>query len=230
VGARRAGNTAVIQVVDSGIGIPQSKFTTVFQEFVRLDEGARAASGLGLGLSIVDRIARVLEHPVELKSREGHGTDFRVVIPLAEPVEAQAEATPAAAEVRPTALNGLSVLCIDNERTILDGMALLLEGWGCKVATALSAADALGRVETAKPDIIIADYHLDDGTGIEAVRRVRARLGLAVPALLVTADRTPEVRGEAEAHAITIMHKPVKPASLRAYLARMASMARTAAE
>ncbi len=75
VGARRPAATAVIQVVDSGIGIPQSKFTTVFQEFVRLDEGARAASGWGLGFSIVDRIARVLEHPVELKSREGawHG-------------------------------------------------------------------------------------------------------------------------------------------------------------
>ncbi len=230
VGARRAGQSAVIQVVDSGIGIPQSKFTTVFQEFVRLDEGARAASGLGLGLSIVDRIARVLEHPVELKSREGHGTDFRVVIPLAEPVEAQSDAAPLAPEVRQTALAGLSVLCIDNERTILDGMALLLQGWGCTVATALSPEEALSRTEGLRPDVIIADYHLDDGTGIEAVSRVRSRLGATIPALLVTADRTPEVRGEAETHSITIMHKPVKPASLRAYLARTAAMARSATQ
>ncbi len=81
VGARRRGNQVVIQVMDSGIGIPPSKFKTVFKEFARLDEGARTASGLGLGLSIVDRIARVLSHPVELHSTHGKGTDFRIVMP-----------------------------------------------------------------------------------------------------------------------------------------------------
>jgi Na+/proline symporter/signal transduction histidine kinase len=229
VGARRVGASAVIQVVDSGIGIPQSKFSTVFKEFVRLDEGARAASGLGLGLSIVDRIARVLEHPVELKSREGHGTDFRVVIPLAEPQAANAAPAAPQADMRQTALTGLSVLCIDNEPSILDGMGLLLRGWGCAADTALSAAAALSREGLARPDIIIADYHLDDGTGIQAISSLRARFGTDIPAVLITADRTPEVRGEAETQGISIMQKPVKPASLRAYLARAAALSRPAA-
>ena len=82
VGARRRGNQVIIQVIDSGIGIPPSKFRTVFKEFARLDEGAKTASGLGLGLSIVDRIARVLNHPVELHSTHGKGTEFRIVMPL----------------------------------------------------------------------------------------------------------------------------------------------------
>jgi Na+/proline symporter/signal transduction histidine kinase len=230
VGARRVGDKAVIQVVDSGIGIPQSKFTTVFKEFTRLDEGARAASGLGLGLSIVDRISRVLEHPVDLKSREGHGTDFRVIIPLADPGAANAQQAAPAPQAKHAALTGLSVLCIDNEPSILEGMALLLTGWGCSVRTAVSAEGALETVEASRPDVVIADYHLDDGTGIDAVAKIRERLAHDVPALLVTADRTPDVRGEAEANTITVMHKPVKPASLRAYLARAAALSRAAAE
>jgi signal transduction histidine kinase len=89
VGARRRGNQVIIQVMDSGIGIPPSKFRTVFKEFARLDEGAKTASGLGLGLSIVDRIARVLSHPVELHSTHGKGTDFRIVMPrdMSRPAE-----------------------------------------------------------------------------------------------------------------------------------------------
>lgn len=230
VGARRVGDKAVIQVVDSGIGIPQSKFTTVFKEFTRLDEGARAASGLGLGLSIVDRIARVLEHPVELKSREGHGTDFRVAIPLAETATEGAAPPAVPAESKSTGLAGLSVLCIDNEPAILEGMSLLLSGWGCAVETAVSASEVMGRTHGRAPHAIIADYHLDDGTGIEAVIRLRQHFGADIPALLVTADRTPEVRGEAEGNSIAVMHKPVKPASMRAYLSRAAALAKAAAE
>ena len=82
VGVRREGDNAVIQVLDSGIGIPASKFRTVFKEFARLDEGAKTASGLGLGLSIVDRISRVLNHTVDLQSKPGKGTRFRVVMPV----------------------------------------------------------------------------------------------------------------------------------------------------
>src|SRR5690606_27472050 len=82
VGVRRQGGQAVIQVLDSGIGIPASKFRTVFKEFARLDEGARTAPGLGLGLSIVDRISRVLSHPVELQSTPGRGTSFKVRVPI----------------------------------------------------------------------------------------------------------------------------------------------------
>lgn len=230
VGARRVGNNAVIQVVDSGIGIPQSKFTTVFKEFTRLDEGAKAASGLGLGLSIVERIARVLDHPVELKSKEGHGTDIRVIIPLAESGQETAPSSPPPSDRRTKTLDGLKVLCIDNEEAILEGMTLLLEGWHCEVATATSANAALEAAGSNPPDVIIADYHLDDGTGVEAISRIRAYLGATIPALIVTADRSLEVRGEAETNAIALHNKPVKPASLRAYLTRIAAINKSAAE
>jgi Na+/proline symporter/signal transduction histidine kinase/CheY-like chemotaxis protein len=230
VGARRAGNNAVIQVVDSGIGIPQSKFSTVFKEFARLDEGARTASGLGLGLSIVDRIARVLDHPVELKSKQGHGTDFRVIIPLSQSPQLPAAAKPSFTQAAPSALTGLKVLCIDNEALILEGMRLLLSGWNCNVMTALSSSEALRLAKTEKPDVIVADYHLDDGTGIDAINEIRGAAGAAIPALLITADRTPEVRGLAETNAIAVQHKPLKPASLRAYLTRVATLSRIAAE
>jgi CheY-like chemotaxis protein len=230
VGARRAGNNAVIQVVDSGIGIPQSKFSTVFKEFARLDEGARTASGLGLGLSIVDRIARVLDHPVELKSKQGHGTDFRVIIPLSQSPQLPAAAKPSFTQAAPSALTGLKVLCIDNEALILEGMRLLMSGWNCNVMTALSSSEALRLAKTEKPDVIVADYHLDDGTGIDAINEIRGAAGAAIPALLITADRTPEVRGLAETNAIAVQHKPLKPASLRAYLTRVATLSRIAAE
>src|SRR5690606_36455508 len=95
---------------------------------------------------------------------------------------------------------GLKVLCIDNEPKILDGMRLLLSGWGCTVtlAESVAAVEALAAAEPPAIDAVIADYHLDDGTGISAIGKLRAALGREVPALLVTADRTPDVRAEAE--------------------------------
>ncbi|MCO5732950.1 NahK/ErcS family hybrid sensor histidine kinase/response regulator [Rhizobium sp. SSA_523] len=231
VGARRRGGEVVIDVVDSGIGIPSSKFKTVFKEFARLDEGARTASGLGLGLSIVDRISRVLSHPVELASTPGRGTIFRVRMPrdIKAPRLAVKDAAPLASH---TPLAGLRVLCIDNEKQILDGMSLLLTGWGCLVETSesLAALDSLLEREGCAPEIVIADYHLDDGSGIDAVLRVRARCGGAMSALLITADRSADVRMEAEKYGLGIQHKPVKPAALRAYLTQMVNARRAAAE
>ncbi|QRM48472.1 response regulator [Rhizobium sp. BG6] len=231
VGARRRGKHVVIQVVDSGIGIPPSKFKTVFKEFARLDEGARTASGLGLGLSIVDRIARVLNHPVELRSTHGRGTDFRIV--MAREASRSADLP---APVRPTErtaqnLQGLKVLCIDNEPHILEGMALLIGGWGCVVQSADSLA-GLAQMDSVggAPDLVIADYHLGDGTGVEAILAVRERFSTYVPGLVITADRTPEVRVDAERHGIGVQHKPVRPAALRAYITQISAQKRAAAE
>ncbi|KSV65104.1 PAS domain-containing hybrid sensor histidine kinase/response regulator [Sinorhizobium sp. Sb3] len=232
VGVRRHGAMATIEVLDSGIGIPSSKFRTVFKEFARLDEGARTASGLGLGLSIVDRISRVLNHPVSLQSTPGKGTGFKVTLPLdvsaGEPVAVRPVVPNKASE----ALNGLRVLCIDNEPRILEGMKVLLSGWGCVVSTAESvAACAEMTGEPAeKPHAIIADYHLDDGTGIEAIAKIRLSAGEAIPALLVTADRSPEVRAAAERDGVSIQNKPVRPAAMRAWLTQLSTAARTAAE
>lgn len=231
VGARRRGGEVVIDVMDSGIGIPSSKFKTVFKEFARLDEGARTASGLGLGLSIVDRISRVLSHPVELASTPGRGTIFRVRMPR-DAGAAVTKPSDVIAKVVPQPLSGLRVLCIDNEPQILDGMALLLSGWGCSVerADSVAAIEAIAAAGEAAPDIVIADYHLDDGTGIEAIVRLRAALGSSLPGLLITADRSADVRSEAEKHGLGVQHKPVKPAALRAYITQTANLRRAAAE
>ena len=233
VGARRRGDTVIIQVMDSGIGIPASKFRTVFKEFARLDEGARTASGLGLGLSIVDRIGRVLDHPVELRSTPGRGTDFRIVMPIDLSQPAGGTLLPAARPDRAApSLTGLGILCIDNEPKILEGMRLLVSGWGCEVTVADSLAALAGITAAAAkaPDIIIADYHLGDGTGIDAIRMLRQSFGGDLPALLITADRTPELRAEAERYGIGLQQKPVRPAALRAYLAQVSGMKRAAAQ
>jgi Na+/proline symporter/signal transduction histidine kinase len=234
VGVRKRGDQAVLQVTDSGIGIPSSKFRTVFKEFARLDEGMKNASGLGLGLSIVDRIARVLQHPVALESRQEHGSSFRVSMPLAvastRPLHSEQMAPP-----QPTAatlLNGVRVLCIDNEPDILNGMQLLIGGWGATVITAGSIAE-LDQVFVAHPqppDVMIADYHLGDGSGIGAILQLRALYHADIPGLLMTADRTADVRQEAERHSIAVQHKPVKPAALRAYITQASSARRNAAE
>jgi Na+/proline symporter/CheY-like chemotaxis protein len=233
IGARRRGDKVIIEIFDSGIGIPSSKFRTVFKEFARLDEGARTATGLGLGLSIVDRISRVLSHPVQLSSTPGRGTRFRVEMPidLSVPQAARAGDQPERRH-RSQPLNGLRVLCVDNEPRILEGMALLISGWGCTVGQADSIAaldDIIARREPP-PEIIIADYHLDDGNGIDAILKLRGEYQAAIPALIITADRTPEVRAEAERHEIAVQHKPVRPAAMRAYLTQVASIKRIAAE
>ncbi|MCA1369342.1 hybrid sensor histidine kinase/response regulator [Bradyrhizobium sp. BRP14] len=233
VGVRRQGQTATVEVLDSGIGIPSSKFRTVFKEFARLDEGARTASGLGLGLSIVDRISRVLNHPVSLQSKPGKGTGFKVVVPLDTSAGERPKPQPVAAAKASDALTGLTVICIDNEPKILEGMALLLSGWGCVVTTAesLAACSEMGPDRlSVRPDAIVADYHLGDGTGIDAIARIRELWDESIPALMVTADRTPEVRGAAERDGVSLQHKPVRPAAMRAWLTQLAAAARAAAE
>ncbi|OBZ96674.1 histidine kinase [Pararhizobium polonicum] len=232
VGVRREGGNAIIQVLDSGIGIPASKFRTVFKEFARLDEGARTASGLGLGLSIVDRISRVLNHSVDLQSKPGKGTRFRVTMPIDRTATAGVKTAPPLALRSAEPLHGLRVLCIDNEPLILEGMKLLLEGWGCTVSTA-SSMDIWQQDPPARelrPDAIVADYHLDNGTGIAMIRAIRLHFGADIPSLLVTADRSPEVRAAAERDGVALQNKPVRPASMRAWLTQLSVAMKAAAE
>jgi Na+/proline symporter/signal transduction histidine kinase len=222
IGARRRGDRISLEVWDTGLGIPASKRKEVFREFQRLDQGAKVARGLGLGLSIVERIARVLDHRVGLSSQPGRGSVFRVEAPVAaaQPISAVLVEKPRTAA---TPLAGLTVLAIDNEPAILDGMRTLLAGWGCTVMTAGSLADAESMLETAviSPEVIIADYHLDDGNnGLDAIRQLRGSLSPDHPAILLTADRTPAVRQQAAAMDVHVLHKPLKPATLRALLAQ----------
>src|SRR5271165_3294183 len=232
VGCRRAGGAVRIEVWDTGLGIPAERQRTVFEEFQRLDQGARVARGLGLGLSIVERLGRVLGHPLGLNSRPGEGSVFFVTAPLSDAASltsaAETGAPPTAPDAEP--LTGLKVLAIDNEPRVLEGMRLLMSRWGCVVATARGLAEAGEALAGfGAPDVVIADYHLDQGDGIEAIRTLRADLGRHLPAILATADRSPEVAELAARDDIVILNKPLKPAPLRAQLTRYGAM-REAAE
>lgn len=230
VGCRRSNGTLRIEVRDTGLGIPASKQKDVFREFQRLDQGARVARGLGLGLSIVERIARVLDHKLSLTSTPGRGTSFIVEVPISTAVAVPLARSDTPARV-PAPLDGLTVLCLDNEPAILDGMRILLTGWGCDVRTAGTIADALAELREldAASVVLIADYHLDDGEGISAIAQMRALAGADVPAVLLTADRSAPVRQEATAANIQVLNKPVRPGALRATLTQW-RMVRQAAE
>lgn len=219
VGTRRRGSHLILEVWDTGLGIPPSKQRIVFREFQRLDQGAKAARGLGLGLSIVERIGRVIKHPVTLKSEVGRGSVFRVEVPVVAALP-ETVAAPEPPKAPATVLSGLRVLVIDNEPAILEGMRLLLSGWGCDVWTAsdLETAHQVLRSHKALPEVIIADYHLDDTDGLELIKALRWRTQVDTPAVLVTADRTPVVRDAAAAMSVHVLNKPLKPAALRALL------------
>jgi CheY-like chemotaxis protein len=231
VGCRRRRRRLRIDVYDTGLGIPTSKRRAIFQEFHRLDRGAKVARGLGLGLSIVERIARVLDHKIAVTSAVGHGSHFSVEVPLsvAAPVSQHHRVARAIDRVP---LSGITVVCIDNDLAILDGMETLLDGWGCRVLKApdLKAAIAVVAEAKASPDGLLVDYHLDEGNGIAAIAELRRRFGAGLTAILITADRSPHVREEARANGVQVLNKPIKPAALRALLTQWRMQRVAAAE
>jgi Na+/proline symporter/signal transduction histidine kinase len=219
VGCRRGRGRLRIDVYDTGLGVPRSKKRAIFQEFHRLDQGAKVARGLGLGLSIVERIARVLGHNITVNSAVGRGSRFSVEVPISAVIPVSQHQRVARGVDR-VQLSGITVLCIDNDLAILDGMETLLGGWGCRVLKAPDLETAVAAVAQIKaaPDGLLVDYHLDDGNGIEAIADLRRRFGADLTAILITADRSPHVRENARAHHIQVLNKPLKPAALRALL------------
>jgi Na+/proline symporter/CheY-like chemotaxis protein len=221
VGCRRRSGAVRIDVCDTGLGIPVSQTRNIFREFHRLDEGARIARGLGLGLSIVERITRVLDHRLELHSASRRGSRFSVEVPVSTTASSLPilHATPS---IDPIRLDGVAVLCIDNDPQILDGMEALLGGWGCRVLKAVDLASAQEAVREADIELsgLLVDYHLGDDNGIDVIAALQRALGEGFPAILITADRTPRVRDEARRRDIPVLNKPVKPAALRALLAQ----------
>ncbi len=229
VGCRRRGARLRIDVCDTGIGIPPDKRSAVFAEFQRLDEAAKVARGLGLGLSIVERIARVLDHPIAIASEIHHGTRFSIEVPVAPAERSEPRLPDGRVDHGPIA--HALVLCMDNDLKILDGMAALLAGWQCETILAADLAEAVAGVRAAgrPPDGLVVDYHLDNGTGIEAVTELRRLFGAEIPAALITADRSACVRERARPLAIQVLNKPLKPASLRAVMSQWTAR-RVAAE
>ncbi|MGO9360158.1 MAG: NahK/ErcS family hybrid sensor histidine kinase/response regulator [Xanthobacteraceae bacterium] len=231
VGCRRRGQILRMEIYDTGLGIPEAKRREIFKEFHRLDQGARIARGLGLGLSIVERIARVLGHAVAIDSNRGGGSRFTVTLPIADAITFTAAVTSATPLSR-APMSGTRIVCIDNDPAILDGMKTLLGGWDATVIAALDPAAAIEAIEAAGEPVtgLLVDYHLDRGNGIAAIRDIRRRFGPAMPAILITADRSPAVRAAAAEEKIIVLNKPVKPAALRALIGQWRTRQLTAAE
>ncbi|MDZ7895768.1 MAG: NahK/ErcS family hybrid sensor histidine kinase/response regulator [Sphingobium sp.] len=217
----REGYNVAIRVSDTGPGIAEQHRGEIFEEFRRLHDG-QVGRGMGLGLAIVERASRMLDHRLTVVSEVGKGSVFGVDVPLA-PARPGVKDGVAAPPRRGSPL-GRSVLVIDNDESILVGMNALLSSWNCSVMTVSGHAQALDSVREAAdwPDIILADYHLDDGeTGDTAIAALRREIGQQVPALILTADRTTELRKELTAQGLYVLSKPVKPAQLRALLSQL---------
>jgi CheY-like chemotaxis protein len=130
-------------------------------------------------------------------------------------------------------MSGALIVCIENDSAILDGMKTLLTGWDAEVIAVADPDAAIEAIETARATRVtglLVDYHLDRGNGIAAIRDIRRRFGDGIPAILITADRSPHVRAAAREENIAVLNKPVKPASLRALLGQWRTQQTVAAE
>lgn len=219
LGCRRHRQSLTIEVWDTGLGIAADKLGEIFQEFKRGDvQRPDQDRGLGLGLAIVDKIAQMLGHRIHVASTLGKGSQFSIEVPLATRAS-KARAEPLDGGVLLLErLHGARVWVLDNDAAICAGMRTLLEGWGCQVITALSEEDLERQVDNfhAEVDLLIADYHLDNGqNGVDAVAAINARRGTPVPALMITANYSIELRQQMRELGHTLMHKPVRPMKLK---------------
>ena len=223
VGVRLQGDSLRVEICDTGMGIPENKRQTIFQEFERLEQGAHVAKGLGLGLSIVERSLSILGHPLKVSSTLKRGSVFGIELPIS-PILPEKTVVTYAQPTIGMPMRGMCVLALDDEKSILDGMKNLLGQWGCTVLTAedLNHARLHLRDISHAPDVIIADYNLGIGekNGIEAITSLRWATDTSTPAILLTAENSSEVIEEARAKNIYLHNKPVKPAVLRALLSQ----------
>ena len=219
VACRRRQQKLHIEVWDTGMGVPTEQHERIFEEFYQLHNPERDRSrGLGLGLATVKRIAQLLSHPLRLRSVPSRGSCFTIEVPLSDAARPISIAATVEQKV-PNLLGGKLILVVDDEASVRLGMQSLLESWGCKCVTATDAAEALEGIAGDQPDFIIADLRLrGELTGIDAIRTLRARLGEAIPAVLISGDTAAEQLRKVSAAGLTMMHKPLKAVRLRALL------------
>ncbi|MBU1442059.1 MAG: hybrid sensor histidine kinase/response regulator [Gammaproteobacteria bacterium] len=237
VGARRRGNAVRIDVIDTGIGIAADHQSRVFEEFFQVESPGRQgrdARGMGLGLATVQRLAQLLNTEVRLTSQPGRGTCVRVQVRRAEAVApavvqgAVSAAVPVPDDVQ--ALRGIRVLVIDDERTILEGLQVVLTNWGAEVLAAQSRTEALALADQWErpPDVVVSDLLLQAGDNGLDVMAALERHPRGIPRntarLLVTGETKPDRLREVASAGVTVLYKPVSPKILRqAILAQLAS-------
>jgi signal transduction histidine kinase/ActR/RegA family two-component response regulator len=227
IGCRKRGRDLRIEIWDTGPGIPDDQRQKIFSEFYRGNDPQHdrrgLGGGLGLGLAIVDRLCRLLDHPIELSSDVGRGSRFSVIVPIVAAAARAAELPAPAVSALNLATEKLIVV-IDDDALALEGMGGLLRSWGCRVVAARSAAEALLGLTDAEcpPDLVISDFHLSEqSTGIDAIEQLRAAFGVPIPAFLVSGDISPTLLQQAQHGGYHLLHKPVDPMPLRTMLNRL---------
>ncbi|TQV76808.1 PAS domain S-box protein [Aliikangiella marina] len=217
VGLQKRKSEIRLSVCDTGIGIKEADQQDIFNEFKRIADPSlgESESGLGLGLSISERLASVLDHKIDLRSNYGRGTRFSIYVTATS--EQSTQAIQQAQQPSTDILKGINALCVDNEKPITDAMTMLLERWKCNVKSANSAEEIDIILEQSFiPDIMLVDYQLEHGkTGLAFIETMREKTGIEIPAIIITADHTPEVESKIKQFGVPIIRKPVKPAILR---------------
>lgn len=217
LGLRRHGNDINVQVLDNGNGIPEDKQQMVFEQFTQLNTGSHNSQGLGLGLNITKSLAGLLGHKLSLTSRVGHGCNFSLTVPQGAP----ALAKPKPRATSQISLQDVTVMCIDNDPAVLNGMVALLKSWQCIVVSAGSTTEAINVFNKHKEDIaiVLVDYQLEnERTGIELIDKLRKSYERYLPAILITATTEEGIEQKAEAADLGFMRKLVKPGALRALM------------
>ena len=217
IGCRKDGATLRIEIWDSGRGIPAGQMERIFEEFYQIPDGRWAKRpGLGLGLNIVHRLAKLIGHPITVRSQPGKGSVFSIAVPLGDIWHSEA-AEPEINEAMAGEFVGKTVLLIEDDAELRGAMQGLLERWGMRVSAIGSEAEIRRHLtETpATPDLIIADFRLRNEVGTDLVERMRIMFAKQIPAVIVTADATPEVVAQIKAAALPILIKPVSPPRLR---------------
>ncbi|SKA23369.1 PAS domain S-box-containing protein [Oceanospirillum multiglobuliferum] len=221
--SRRRGDCLRIEIWDTGDGIEQEKLTEIFQEFSRLKRRPSPNDrGLGLGLAIVDKIARVLQHKITVRSVVGVGSVFAVDVPISTEV-VKHETPDLFQSSQSDALTGTPVLVLDNDPAICAGMERLLDGWGIDVMTALDFEQSAQLIQDGfEPKMLLVDYHLDnDANGIDVAGKINQLLPTPVPVMLITANYSKELNTQVEAVNYKLLNKPVKPLKLRMMIANL---------
>ncbi|MFN3274691.1 MAG: hybrid sensor histidine kinase/response regulator [Paracoccus sp. (in: a-proteobacteria)] len=219
VGARRRGGMCWLTVCDTGMGIPAVDRNRIFDEFQRLGNDA-GVPGMGLGLSIVRRACNKLGHPISLSSEAMRGTVFRVGLPL---VNGAGAPLPRPADAALQGLRGRVALVVENDAEMRRAYDLILrDRLGMVPRLAGGTAEALATMGDEPPDVIIADYHLENGdTGTAAIEALRGASDRPVPAVMVTAHRDPDIARTCAAMDVHLLEKPVHPSELAETLARL---------
>lgn len=224
VGCRRRTDHIRIEVLDTGIGIAPDHQKAIFQEFYRVPDVVQGTDpGLGLGLSIVARLADLLGCTIEVSSIVGKGSRFAIVAPGSKR-ETEGFRHGSAARSIGASLFGRSVLVIDDDAAALNAMQKLLAAWGCDVTTAQTSDEAARRLVGLSPpaEIVICDYNLNGAeTGVDVLRRLISRVPQPVAAILVTADDDMAALRLDGTIRYPILHKPVRPAKLRSLMTHL---------